>query len=222
MLLIAKKGPHVNIGNDSSKEMKRKIERYFDLVTKLSIEPKLLSDQGCKDTAVMTSFVERRDETTYTFRRKAFDLMSCLNDLLCRVDVCLAAKPGQSVAEHMEDLQKPPYAPFTECKELCASVVALYEHARFGAKPFENSDFEKFAKEMQAMTRIVYDKFQVPGSLLVPAKRATLDASISSMLSGEKSQGIIDFNEMKNSNVVYRKKDDERTMLLEAKSPEPV
>lgn len=218
MLLIAKKGPHTNIGNDASKDIKRKIEMYFDIITKLLIEPKLLSDQGCKDTALMSSFVVRRDESTYLYRRKAFDLMSCLNDLLCRVDVCLAAKPGQSAAEHMEDLQKPPYAPFVECKELCTSVVTLYEHARYGTHPFEHSDYDKFASEIQALTNKVYDRLQVPGSLVVPAKRTADEGSVLSLQSGGKSQGLIDFTQLKNTNVAYQKKADEVSMQLGTKT----
>lgn len=216
MLLIAKKGPHTNIGNDASKQMKRKIERCFELVAKISVEPKLLSDQGCKDTAVMSSFIERRDESTYVYRRKAFDLMSCLNDLLCRVDVCLALKPGQSVGEHMEDLQKPPYAPFFECKELCSSVVGIYEHARYGLKPFESSEYEKFAEDMQALTKKVYDRLQVPGSLVIPANRVPYSGSGISMISGDKSQGMVEFNDGKNTSSIYRRKGEESSLLLES------
>ena len=213
MLLIAKKGPHTNIGNDASKQMKRDIERYLELVTKISVEPKLLSDQGCKDTAVMSSFVERRDESTYLYRRKAFDLMSCLNDLLCRVDVCLAAKPGQSMENHMEELQRPPYAPFSECKELCSSVVHFYNHARYGFKPFESAEYEKFADEMQALTKKVYDTLQVPGSLVVPTNRGAYAGSAASVLSGDKSQGMIGLEEAKNTNIIYRKKDGSSVLL---------
>ena len=222
MLLIAKKGPHTNVGSDASKQMKRKIERYFDLVSKICVEPKLLSDQGCKDTAVMSSYVERRDESTYTFRRKAFDLMSCLNDLLCRVDVCLAAKPGQSVGSHMADLQKPPYAPFADCKDLCERVVAFYEHARYGLKPFERSEYEKFAEEMEKLTRKVYDTLQVPGSLVVPTNRAKISGSASSVISGGKSIGMIDFSIAKDANITYWGKDDETSRLLETATSKAV
>lgn len=208
-LLIGKKGPHTTVGNDASKEIKRKIERCIDIVTKLSIEPKLLSDQGCKDAAVMSSFIERRDDSTYILRRKAFDLMSCLNDLLCSVDICLAAKPGQSISDHMKDLQNPPYAPFLECKDLCTSVATLYEHARYSPQPFEIADYEQFAKDIQELTKKVYDRLQVPGSLIVPAKRTATEGSVSSIVSGGKSQGIIEFDELQGIHVVYRKKVDD-------------
>ena len=207
MFLISKKGPHANVGNGATKDLKRKIDRYFGLINKLSIEPRLLSDQGCKDT-VMSSFVERRDESTYLYRRKAFDLMSCLDDLLCRVDVCLARKPGQSVKEHMENLQKPPYAPFVDCKDLCLRVVTMYEHARYGVKPFEVSDFEKFSEEMNDLTKKVYNKLQVPGSLIVPLKRSLNEQSEASLLSGEKIHGIMEYEPAITSKVVYRRKDE--------------
>eukprot|EP00112_Aurelia_sp_Birch-Aquarium-sp1_P021866 Seg599.9 transcript_id=Seg599.9/GoldUCD/mRNA.D3Y31 product="putative protein C1orf43-like" protein_id=Seg599.9/GoldUCD/D3Y31 len=210
MFLISKKGPHISIGNDAPRGLKRIIDKYFMLIVRLAIEPKLLSDQGCKDS-VMTSFVERRDESTYTYRRKAFDLMSCLDDLLCRVDVCLASKPEQTIREHMEELQRPPYAPFVDCKELCDRVIARYEHARYGTRSFDFGDFERFSEDIQALTQKIHDKLQVPGSLVVPISRSAKNESQSSVQSKEKSQGLIEIDAQKDAVAVGWSKDDTKS-----------
>ncbi len=204
MFLISKKGPHTGVGNDAPKDLRKEIEKYLNLIKRVKTEPKLLCDQGNKDAA-MSSYVERRDDSTYVYRRKVFDLMSCLNDLLCRVDVCLAPKQGRSIRDHFQDLQKPPYAPFLDCKELCDRVVGRYEHARYGSKSFDLTEFEAFAEDMENLTQKVYHNLPVPGSLLMPSSRVAKNKSSSSVLD-KQSQGLISINEGKHTEVISRSK----------------
>ena len=201
MFLISKKGPHTSIGNDAPRELKKAIEKYFAVILKIAIEPKLLCDQGNKDLA-MSSYVERKDESTYIYRRKAFDLMTCLNDLLCRVDVCLATKHGQTVKEHFMDLQKPPYAPFLDCKELCERVVEKYEHARYSCRGFDLSDYEILATDMDALTKKVYSRLPVPGSLLLPSSKVEQSQSQTSSVFDRHSQGLINSESIRNPEIV--------------------
>eukprot|EP00794_Sanderia_malayensis_P000525 gene525-1176_t len=210
LFLISKKGPHTTpVGSDAPKKLKKLIERYFNLISKIRPEPKLLCDQGQGNKEMMSSYVEQRDEGTFVYRRKAFDLMSCLDDLLCRVDVCLACKPGKTKREHFEVLQNPPYAPFLDCKDLCERVAERYEHARYSSKPFDLQDYEAFAEDMATLTQKVHNTLMVPGSLLVPSARATTSKSqshTSSLFDRDQSQGLLNLSNTKqDTEVILRK-----------------
>jgi len=134
LFLINRKGPLDNPGNNAPRHLKKEIEENFNKIAAMRIEAQLLCDQSDAHVSMYTSFVEERDDSTYKYRRKAFDLMSCLDELLSRVNIGLARKPSQNVRDHLMLLQGPPYSPFEGHSDLCENVTHLYEHARYGAK----------------------------------------------------------------------------------------
>eukprot|EP00111_Clytia_hemisphaerica_P023172 TCONS_00068167-protein len=170
LYLINKKGPIDQAGHAAPKGLRREIENSFNKISGLRLEPKLLSDPG-QHEPLLNSFVDERDDSSYKFRRKAFDLMSCLDELLSRVDFGLARKPSQNVREHLVSLQSPPYAPFEgkEYENLCEQVTRLYEHARYGAKEFGEQDYHVYSEKIDQLYDRVHQKLLVPGSLVVHA-----------------------------------------------------
>lgn len=168
--LINKKGPLEHAGHAAPWDLRREIEESFNKISELRLEPKLLSDPG-QHEPLLTSFVEERDDSSYKFRRKAFDLMSCLDELLSRVNISLARKPSQNVRDHLISLQSPPYAPFegNEYAQLCEEVTRLYDHARYGAKEFCKADYIMYSEKIDKLYDRVHQKLLVPGSLVVHA-----------------------------------------------------
>jgi len=172
MYLISKKGMPEHAGSDASKCLKKEIEESFDHSENIQpMEPKLICDQSNADCWTYSSFIEERDDASYKYRRKAFDLMNCLDDLLCRVNICLSRKPKQTVREHIKALQSQPYAPFQEDAILCEKVVTMYEHARFGAMKFSEREYNQYSRGVNELYSRVHQKLLVPGSLLVTSDR---------------------------------------------------
>lgn len=166
VFLLSKKGPVEIAGKNAPKDLRKEIEESFSQVSEMRLEPKLLSDEGDQDLTY-TTFVDERDDTSYKYRRKAFDLMSCLDELLCRVNIVLVRKHHQSVREHLKMLQGPPYSPFEGLTELCEKATCKYEHARYGSKLFGEEDYVKYSNCIDQLFDRIHQKFLVPGSLLV-------------------------------------------------------
>jgi len=167
LFLINRKGPLDNPGNNAPRHLKKEIEENFNKIAAMRIEAKLLCDQSDAHVSMYTSFVEERDDSTYKYRRKAFDLMSCLDELLSRVNIGLARKPSQNVRDHLMLLQGPPYSPFEGHSDLCENVTHLYEHARYGAKEFTAAHYNEYSTGIDLLYNRVHQKFLIPGSLLV-------------------------------------------------------
>jgi len=166
VFLLSKKGPVGKAGWFAPKELRKEIDQRFDLIAGMRLEPKLLSDE-CDQDLTYTTFVDDRDDSSYKYRRKAFDLMGDLDELLCRVNILLVRKHNQSVRDHLKLLQGPPYSPFENLSDLCERTTCKYEHARYGSKEFGEEDFIEYSNYIEQLVDRVHQKFLVPGSLLV-------------------------------------------------------
>ncbi|XP_065667230.1 protein C1orf43 homolog isoform X2 [Hydra vulgaris] len=166
LYLINNKDPVNRAGYCAPKELRKEIENNFNKIAEMRLEPKLLCDQGQYDLSY-SSINNEKDDRSYKFRRKAFDLMSCLDELLSRVNISLARKPFQTVRQQLLLLQGPPYSPFDGYSELCELVTHLYEHARYGAKEFTEADYIKYSNGVDELYDRVHQKFPVPGSLVI-------------------------------------------------------
>lgn len=217
LFLISRKGPVDQAGHSAPKDLQKEIEENFNRISEMRLEPKLLSDQG-QHEPIYSSFVDERDDSSYKFRRKAFDLMSCLDELLCRVNISLARKPSQTIREHLISLQKPPYAPFEEKEELCEAVTFLYEHARYGAKEFTERDYTEYSNGIDLLYDRVFQKFVVPGSLLINAehmKQKKADSQITdSNVDETDSQMILPSVLIEDKNNGLRNRDTSKTQVV--------
>lgn len=79
--LRSRRGPHVPVGHDATKSIKKEIERRLDCIQRIAYEPKLLPDED-------PSYISQSDSSLppYYYRLKAVDDMKLLENEISKQD----------------------------------------------------------------------------------------------------------------------------------------
>lgn len=169
-MLIPKSGAHTTVASGAPRKIAREIEASIRRVERLRIEPRTLAENiqqpSRENLRSQTGGESVSNLHNLRYRYKAMDSMTCLDDLLCSVDVRYCRKSHQTVRDHLTILQKPPHAPFSGSEVICENVVKLYEDARYGKKEFGEQEYEQLANHIEDLKGRLRQKVTIPGTLV--------------------------------------------------------
>lgn len=170
ILLISKRGAHTAISSGAPRKLAREIEASIRRVERLKIEPRTLAENIPQPSGDGLQSQTRVDSVNnlhdLRYRFKAIDSMTCLDDLLCSVDVRFCRKSHQTVRDYMASLQQPPRSPLAGSEAICDKVVKLYEHARYGKKEFGEQEYMQIANHIETLKTRLRQKVSIPGTLV--------------------------------------------------------
>ncbi|XP_046861289.1 protein C1orf43 homolog isoform X2 [Xenia sp. Carnegie-2017] len=170
--LLSKSGSHTPTGAGAPKSLSNSIDANIQRVKRMRIEPRMLAENVqhlcCENSPLQSS--SGADSVHYMnkliHRYKAIDAVTCLDDMLCSVDVEFCRKSHQTVQEHLMSLLKPPRAPLAGCKDLCEKIIKLYEHARYGKIEFGEYECNEIITCIDELKTRLREKLNIPGTLV--------------------------------------------------------
>jgi len=129
--LKSRRGPHMPVGHDAPKALRREIERRLDRVPQVKYEPKLLRQE---DEAKYTDPNSNTALPPYYYRAKAVDDLYKFEHELSEVHQGIQRHPGENVRVYLMGLLSGPLQGVSprQVHEICD----MYEHARQDPKEF--------------------------------------------------------------------------------------
>ncbi|XP_068144577.1 protein C1orf43 homolog [Drosophila tropicalis] len=137
--LRGRRGPHVQVGNDAKKALRREIERRLDCIQKIAQEPKLLWNDG--DKYIVQPEQEESQRPPYYHRMKAVDDVKLLESEIARAD-------GSTRHAH-ESLRAFLLTTLSVTlngagQRMIHQYCDMYEHARHDPNEFGKDEYEAY------------------------------------------------------------------------------
>lgn len=135
--LRSRRGPHIPVGHDATKSLKKEIERRLDCIQRIAYEPELLPDDD-------SSYILQPDSSLppYYYRLKAVDDIKILEKEI--------AKQDGSVRQQRDSLRgflvTTLAAPMGSGQRLIHQFCDMYEHARHDPSEFSNEEYEAYRR----------------------------------------------------------------------------
>ncbi|RDD36950.1 Uncharacterized protein C1orf43-like protein [Trichoplax sp. H2] len=159
-VLINARKPHTIIGSDAAKTMRKGIQNSLERTVQSLCEPSLLRDmQPTKD---------------HHYRMKVLDEVVALNDIFLEMDGHLLRPVGRDFREHLSLLRRFYPSIFDGREALYSALSAMYEHARFIAKPFGRREYDRFHRLLDYLIKLIRRIKQVDANV----SSSDLDVSI--------------------------------------------
>ncbi|KAJ8929932.1 hypothetical protein NQ314_017341 [Rhamnusium bicolor] len=135
--LRSRRGPHVPIGHDGSKVLKREIERRIDLVQKIMCEPQLTSKTDPRYIVCPGQQIP-----THYYRLKAVDDVKILEHEITKQDSCLFRHPSENLRAYLLTTLAAPLN--GSGQRLIHQFCDLYEHARHDPSHFGDDEYQQY------------------------------------------------------------------------------
>jgi hypothetical protein len=135
--LRSRRGPHVPIGHDGSKVLKREIERRIDLIPKIICEPQLISK---KDPRYIV--YPGQQIPAHYYRLKAVDDVKTLEAEITKQDSCLVRHPSENLRAYLLTTLAAPLN--GSGQRLIHQFCDLYEHARHDPNHFGDEEYQQY------------------------------------------------------------------------------
>ena len=134
--LRSRRGPHVPVGHDATKSIKKEIERRLDCIQRIAYEPQLLDDD--------TSYILQPDSALppYYYRLKAVDDIKILEKEIAKQDGSVR-QPRDSLRAFLLTALA---APMGSSQRLIHQFCDMYEHARHDPSEFSNEEYEAYRR----------------------------------------------------------------------------
>lgn len=131
--LRSRRGPHVLVGHDSKKSIKKEIERRLDCIQKIAYEPQLIWDDS--------RYILQPDSELppYYYRLKAVDDVKLLEKEIARQDGRMR-HPGDSLRAFLVSTLAATLN--GSGQRLIHQFCDMYEHARHDPNEFGNDEYE--------------------------------------------------------------------------------
>lgn len=132
----SRRGPHVPVGHDANKSIKKEIERRLDCIQRITYEPQLLDDE--------TSYILQPDSSLppYYYRLKAVDDIKILEKEIAKQDGSIRQPRDSFRAFLLTTLA----APMGSSQRLIHQFCDMYEHARHDPSEFGNEEYEAYRR----------------------------------------------------------------------------
>lgn len=132
----SRRGPHVPVGHDAKKSIKKEIERRLDCIQRITYEPQLLDDD--------TSYILQPDSSLppYYYRLKAVDDIRILEKEITKQDGSVR-QPRDSLRAYLLTTLA---APMGSSQRLIHQFCDMYEHARHDPSEFGNEEYEAYRR----------------------------------------------------------------------------
>lgn len=133
----SRRGPHVPVGHDANKAIKKEIERRLDCIQRITYEPQLLPDDD-------SSYILQPDSSLppYYYRLKAVDDIKILEKEISKQDGSIRL-PRDSIRAFLLTTLA---APLGSSQRLIHQFCDMYEHARHDPSEFGNEEYEAYRR----------------------------------------------------------------------------
>ncbi|XP_046403319.1 protein C1orf43 homolog [Ischnura elegans] len=137
--LRSRRGPHVPIGHDAKKSLKKEIERRIDVIPRIIYEPQLLNNNDSQ------YIINKGDSVPpYYYRLKAVDDVKLLEKEICKQDPTLRRHPAENLRSYLIHTLGGPLNGM--CQKLVHQFCDMYEHARHDPSEFGDEEYEVYSK----------------------------------------------------------------------------
>ncbi|KAF0773237.1 Uncharacterized protein FWK35_00000996 [Aphis craccivora] len=153
--LRSRRGPHVPIGHDGKKTLKREIERRIEVVPKIAFEPKLLPvDQDDDRSKYILPPAESNDKPllSHHYRMKAVDDVKKLEHEITKQDKTLSRHPSENIRSFL--LNTLAVLLDGSGQHIVHQFCDLYEHARYDPNEFLDEEYQSFIRLMKKLIDI--------------------------------------------------------------------
>ncbi|XP_053963549.1 protein C1orf43 homolog [Anastrepha ludens] len=135
--LRSRRGPHVPIGNDAKKTLRREIERRLDCIQKITQEPRLLWNDD--------KYILRTDQPIppYYYRMKAVDDVKILETEIMRSDGSMR-HPYDSLRAFLLTTLAATTLNGSGQQRMIHQFCDMYEHARHDPNEFGSEEYESY------------------------------------------------------------------------------
>ncbi|XP_022920096.2 protein C1orf43 homolog isoform X1 [Onthophagus taurus] len=137
--LRSTRGPHIPIGHDASKVLRRNIETYIDIIQRISCEPLLLSVNNSRYIVCPTQQV-----SNHYYRLKAVDDIKLLEKEITKQDKDLVRQPNENLRAYLLSTLAAPLN--GSGQRLIHQFCDLYEHARHDPNNFMEDEYQTYSR----------------------------------------------------------------------------
>ncbi|XP_067002021.1 protein C1orf43 homolog [Anabrus simplex] len=137
--LRSRHGPHVPIGHDAKKSLKREIDRRIDVIPRIIYEPQLINDDDPR--YILQPGTEL---PPYYFRMKAVDDVKLLEREITKQDNGLSRHPTENLRAYLLTTLAAPLNGLGQ--KLVHQFCDLYEHARHDPSDFGDEEYQVYSK----------------------------------------------------------------------------
>ncbi|XP_036333588.1 protein C1orf43 homolog [Rhagoletis pomonella] len=137
--LRSRRGPHVPVGNDAKKTLRREIERRLDCIQKIAQEPRLPWDDD--------KYILRTDQPVppYYYRMKAVDDVKTLESEIMRSDGSMR-HPYDSLRAFLLTTLAATTLNGSGQQRMIHQFCDMYEHARHDPNDFGSEEYESYRR----------------------------------------------------------------------------
>ncbi|XP_026474115.1 uncharacterized protein C1orf43 homolog [Ctenocephalides felis] len=135
--LRSRRGPHIAIGHDAKKSLRKEVERKIEAIPKIYCEPQLISDHDIRNE-------QEEMALPYYCRFKAVDDVKLLESEISKQDAHLCRHPSESLRGYLLTALAPV---LTECSQkMIHKFCDMYEHARHDPNDFQEKEYQVYQK----------------------------------------------------------------------------
>ncbi|XP_008543448.1 protein C1orf43 homolog [Microplitis demolitor] len=135
--LRSRRGPHIPIGHDAKKSLKREIERRIQVIPRIQYEPQLISDPRY--------IMEPGSQVPpHYYRLKAVDDVKTLESEITKYDSCLKRHPTENLRAYL--LTTLAAALNGSGQRMIHQFCDLYEHARHDPTEFTDEEYQVYSR----------------------------------------------------------------------------
>ncbi|XP_072391476.1 protein C1orf43 homolog [Diabrotica undecimpunctata] len=135
--LRSRRGPHIPIGHDGSKVLKREIERRIDLIKKIECEPELITKSDPRYIVCPGQQIP-----AHYYRLKAVDDVKILEHEITKQDNCLFRHPSENLRAYLLTTLAAPLN--GSGQRLIHEFCDMYEHARHDPNHFGDEEYQQY------------------------------------------------------------------------------
>ncbi|XP_020290634.1 uncharacterized protein LOC109858110 isoform X1 [Pseudomyrmex gracilis] len=135
--LRSRRGPHVPIGHDAKKSLKKEIERRIEVIPRIQYEPQLISDSRY----ILTPGGQA---PPHYYRLKAVDDVKTLEAEITKYDNCLKRHPSENLRAYLLTTLATPLN--GSGQRLIHQFCDLYEHARHDPTEFGDEEYQVYTR----------------------------------------------------------------------------
>ncbi|XP_050427278.1 protein C1orf43 homolog [Adelges cooleyi] len=153
--LRSRRGPHVPIGHDGKKVLKREIERRIEVIPKIAFEPNLLASQQDDDRSkyiLPPTEPNEKPLPAHFYRMKACDDIKKLEHEIIKQDRTLTRHPNENLRSYL--LNNLAVLIDGSGQHIVHQFCDFYEHARYDPNEFSEDEYLSFTRLLKKLIDI--------------------------------------------------------------------
>ncbi|XP_063991027.1 protein C1orf43 homolog [Diachasmimorpha longicaudata] len=135
--LRSRRGPHIAIGHDAKKSLKREIQRRIEVIPRIQYEPQLISDPRY-------IMAPGSQVPPHYYRLKAVDDVKALESEITKYDNCLKRHPSENLRAYLLTTLAAPLN--GSGQRMIHQFCDFYEHARHDPTEFTDEEYQAYCR----------------------------------------------------------------------------